>query len=452
MESGSYYGIYPPTEEAMGRSQKDSNGDPPERISESSTQKMERLEKENAKWERDYSALHKKYLQKQSEQAFFAEIAASLYSIRSRETLSEYIGGLFIFFERALQTGKMMLGRYVMEGGVRKYVTLSLRYREGKHLKAIETPSEFLIDPRGGRVPEIIYAREFDPPMEYASSTDEIFTKFPGAKPLPGTNMPGSLLVATLSLGPVKRIINDDGYSYDFDEFVGLLIFQSRKKNAFDESFRSMVDRIRPLVAGAIGNFLKLDEADKKTKLDRLTGLMNRAAYDEEIARALAESMRNHVGYSLLVLDVDRFKVFNDTYGHDVGDTVLASVAKILGDTLQRPSDFVFRYGGEEFVVLLKSTPLEGAIIVAEKMRYAIESEAIVLLEKRRGGTGMYGTKITVSIGVANLEEVISCAGNAPRHDLYGADERLFRLADGRTYVAKEQGRNCVISEGTRME
>src|SRR5205085_7620259 len=103
---------------------------------------------------------------------------------------------------------------------------------------------------------------------------------------------------------------------------------------------------------------------------DGLTGLKNHRAFQEKLAEEFERSCRQNLPLSLLLLDVDKFKHYNDTYGHPAGDQVLKMVAALLGETV-RPADFVARYGGEEFVILLPGMDAEGAVTLAERVREA---------------------------------------------------------------------------------
>lgn len=129
------------------------------------------------------------------------------------------------------------------------------------------------------------------------------------------------------------------------------------------------------------------------------------------------------------MIDIDHFKQINDTHGHVIGDACLKRVATIIRETARRPTDEVFRYGGEEFAVLLTATEVLGAEHIAEVIRFRIEAEKITINDKR--------IPITVSIGVA---ATIPEAGDV--------SDTLIINADGALYKAKESGRNrvCVFS------
>ncbi|MFO0788957.1 MAG: diguanylate cyclase [Pirellulales bacterium] len=164
---------------------------------------------------------------------------------------------------------------------------------------------------------------------------------------------------------------------------------------------------------------IKAHESEART--DSLTGLANRRAFDDELKRRLSEWQRKGTACSLVLLDVDHFKKFNDTHGHQVGDEVLRQVAKVL--TVQcREMDVPCRYGGEEFGVILPATDAKTACKVAERIRSAIEAATTVCDNKK--------LKITCSLGVADFASAEDIA-------------LLIRRADDALYVSKKAGRNC---------
>ena len=166
-------------------------------------------------------------------------------------------------------------------------------------------------------------------------------------------------------------------------------------------------------------------EYERAAKTDLLTGVHNRRWMDEIFPRQIARSERSGQPLALLMVDIDRFKRLNDTYGHLIGDVVLKAAARRLTETL-RPTDFLVRYGGEEFLAMLPGAGEAAARAAAERLRVAVEQadfaapEPSVLL------------KVTVSIGAAVL---------APPEPLEGLIER----ADNALYRAKAAGRNSVV-------
>jgi diguanylate cyclase (GGDEF)-like protein len=162
---------------------------------------------------------------------------------------------------------------------------------------------------------------------------------------------------------------------------------------------------------------------------DPLTNLSNRGSFDQQLTLEWQKHIANQKSLSLVMLDVDYFKAFNDTYGHQAGDNCLIRVAETIFSSLHRPGDFVARYGGEEFVVLLPHTDATGAVEVADKIRKAVSNVNI-----KRGPD----EHVTISCGVAtSMQE--------PK----GTAEDLLRAADLALYAAKKSGRNKVVHFAT---
>ncbi|RQS18419.1 sensor domain-containing diguanylate cyclase [Burkholderia sp. Bp8998] len=163
-------------------------------------------------------------------------------------------------------------------------------------------------------------------------------------------------------------------------------------------------------------------------RTDGLTGLNNRRSFAEVLDREWRRARRARSVFSLLFVDVDRFKAYNDTYGHQASDDALAAVARCIGDNIRRPSDTAARYGGEEFVVLLPDTPETGAAQIAERIRAAIDELALEHAGSEHG-------RVTASIGLASW---------TPEHD--EAAGSVIKAADEALYYAKATGRNKVAA------
>jgi diguanylate cyclase (GGDEF)-like protein/PAS domain S-box-containing protein len=160
--------------------------------------------------------------------------------------------------------------------------------------------------------------------------------------------------------------------------------------------------------------------------LDSLTKIANRRRFDEKLADEF-DRVNNLSGQlSIILIDIDNFKQFNDRYGHLAGDECLYAVAQKLADTVSRPEDFVARYGGEEFVVLLPQTDKQGALFVAEQIQKAIEMLAIVHEDSFTG-------YLSVSMGI-----------NTVNHHQCDDHLTFIQAADDALYYAKNQGRNCI--------
>ncbi len=160
--------------------------------------------------------------------------------------------------------------------------------------------------------------------------------------------------------------------------------------------------------------------------IDGLTGVPNRRHFDERMLAEWRRAMRNATELSVVLLDVDYFKLYNDRYGHQAGDDCLRQVAQTLLRCIRRPGDLVARYGGEEFVCLLPDTGLAGAMQFAEQLGEQVAAQQI-----EHSGSSV-APVVTVSAGVAS-----ACASNAE-----SALAQLLRLADGQLYLAKARGRH----------
>ena len=166
----------------------------------------------------------------------------------------------------------------------------------------------------------------------------------------------------------------------------------------------------------------------KLSMLDGLTGIANRRHFDESLEAAVAEHNSANTPLSLILIDIDYFKKFNDTYGHQAGDDCLTRVAKTLAAKCNRPDDLAARYGGEEFVILLPGTPEEQAHIVADRMKEAIRQLCI------EHNSSEVEQCITLSMGLVTRAE---------NEQMTGAE--LIEKADQALYKAKENGRNQVV-------
>ncbi|GGF06306.1 hypothetical protein GCM10011611_09780 [Aliidongia dinghuensis] len=173
----------------------------------------------------------------------------------------------------------------------------------------------------------------------------------------------------------------------------------------------------------AVANEALLDQAGR----DGLTGLFNRRRLDEALAREWLRAKRDRQPLSVLMIDVDYFKGFNDTYGHQEGDACLRRLAAVLQDAVRRPADFVARYGGEEFLVCLPGTPAAGAYEIATKIRKALCDLAIP-----HAGSPLH--VVTISIGLASL---------VPPEGMIA--DQLVAAADMGLYRAKSAGRDRVM-------
>ncbi|MBB5497828.1 diguanylate cyclase (GGDEF)-like protein [Paraburkholderia sp. MM5384-R2] len=159
---------------------------------------------------------------------------------------------------------------------------------------------------------------------------------------------------------------------------------------------------------------------------DPLTGLNNRRVLDKRLDDEWKRARRENKPLSMLFIDIDHFKRFNDTYGHESGDEVLVAVADCIASVARRSADLVARYDGEEFAVVLPDTTAQRAFAVAEQIRRKVENQVIV-----RGHDAPQA--VTVSVG---------CATGLPSATDVANGLELLAAADGQLYVAKNEGRN----------
>ena len=171
----------------------------------------------------------------------------------------------------------------------------------------------------------------------------------------------------------------------------------------------------------------QVDRLSRDSRTDALTGVANRRAFDDMLAKAMEEAAQSETPLCLILADIDHFKSFNDTHGHLVGDKVLRFVAQEMEQCV-KGRDLLARYGGEEFGVVLPNTPLNGAIMLAESIRAIIEAQA------PKNDDGSEIDKVTISFGVAQF---------VPGEDV----SLLIDRADACLYASKEAGRNRVTSE-----
>ena len=187
-------------------------------------------------------------------------------------------------------------------------------------------------------------------------------------------------------------------------------------------------------LAGLVGIALfgaKLNEAYQLIRnqavTDDLTGIPNRRSFLGRILTEFNRSRRNKYSLSVIMIDIDHFKSYNDTYGHERGDECLKKVALAIQKTLKRPSDFCARYGGEEFIIVLPDTTQEGAMFIAEEIRTAVKN--LEIEHEKSLPTGI----VSISLGVATADNNLSISC-----------EDLIRQSDKALYLAKDKGRNRV--------
>ncbi len=170
---------------------------------------------------------------------------------------------------------------------------------------------------------------------------------------------------------------------------------------------------------------LALAKAKKETRKDFLTNLISKRGLDEDLNRVEKSFERYGIDYSICFFDLDKFKMINDTFGHEAGDIILKHTGEIM-NRVKRDVDIVGRYGGEEFLAILPNTPLSGAVVFAQKMRQEVEAYNFLYKGER--------ITVTVSGGVSNRKD-------------FSSQKEMIEGADNLLYKAKEAGRNRVFPE-----
>jgi diguanylate cyclase (GGDEF)-like protein len=244
-------------------------------------------------------------------------------------------------------------------------------------------------------------------------------------------------------VSPLDGVTRIGGYQRNHIFPVGVLASVGREEALarWDRAFvfRIVVTGLLVLTIAALGWSLARQLRRRETAeaelavlatTDGLTGLANRRTFDRRFETEWLRASREKSPVSLLMIDVDQFKAYNDVYGHQAGDECLTRVAKVIAATVSRPRDLVARYGGEEMAVLLPDTDSAGAAAVAETIRAQVEALAL------RHETNVPCGVLTVSIGIASRVPSLDRSRIAPRD--------LIALADAALYRAKQNGRNRV--------
>ncbi len=191
------------------------------------------------------------------------------------------------------------------------------------------------------------------------------------------------------------------------------------------------MQRISEMRKRLLNMTLELDQANRElsrlVNVDGLTGLASRRFLDQYLENEVHRLGRTHEPLTLIMADIDHFKAYNDHFGHIAGDECLKTVSATLQAQLHRPADFAARYGGEEFCIVLPETKTSGGILIAEKIRSALEKLNLPQSPKIEGGF------VTLSLGVAG------CPPNKPCNS-----KELLKKADEALYMAKQAGRNQV--------
>jgi diguanylate cyclase (GGDEF)-like protein len=210
------------------------------------------------------------------------------------------------------------------------------------------------------------------------------------------------------------------------DDVRGIIHLDSPKKNAFDKNDIEFTELLSKEISTAFRQSFQYSQVRHTLARDELTGCFNRKQFDADIVADIASAKKYEEQLSLLVVDIDWFKKYNDFHGHPKGDTLLKKVADVVASNI-RAYHKIYRYGGEEFSILMADTNKDKALYVARRLQKTIEQEQF-RGEKKSQPNG----KITVSIGVATFPSDAVKKG------------KLIEAADLALYRAKESGRNQV--------
>lgn len=231
---------------------------------------------------------------------------------------------------------------------------------------------------------------------------------FPGKAPALHLNLPRGGFLATLRAQLAREIKKVQGCL----AYISKLEMLLKEATTSNETLSAELEELRPLV-----------------ETDPLTQVGNRLKMDTVLSKAFRNAKRYERPLTVVMIDIDHFKNYNDHYGHTAGDDTLYRVAQAIKDTLKRPADIVCRYGGEEFLAILPDTDLPGGSFIAEKIRMAIERLGIAHVKSEVSDV------VTLSLGFATVSME------------HATEKKLVKDADGFLYTAKRDGRNRVCGE-----
>ena len=264
------------------------------------------------------------------------------------------------------------------------------------------------------------FATALQASLELDRLLDTFFSHIQTLLPITGIDYAFAEQQQTLSLGSKGK--HRCNYRLSLQQ-VGLGELTVTSKRRFSEPDLELLETLLGSLMCPLNNALQYRQALIAAQQDALTGLSNREALDRALRREAAVAQRRGNPCCMLVVDIDKFKSVNDRYGHATGDDIIRMVAGVIRESI-RESDQAFRYGGEEFVVLLDCADTTGARITAERIRLALQARHI-----RKNDVDI---RVTASIGTATLGK----CENA---------EHWFERADTALYHAKNGGRNCVV-------
>ncbi len=211
------------------------------------------------------------------------------------------------------------------------------------------------------------------------------------------------------------------------EEVKGIIYIDSKKTNAFSSRHEYFLNILAHEISIAIERALNYKQIKELSVIDELTGVFNRRKFDIDLRDALNEAIRYIKSLSLLMIDIDHFKRYNDLHGHQMGDIVLKKIGRVFIEN-KRLTDRIYRYGGEEFSIICSETNKENARIFAERLRQFVNQEKFKGEDKIKSGGNL-----TISIGVSNFPFDVT------------KTDHLIKYADDALYKAKAKGRNMVV-------
>lgn len=225
------------------------------------------------------------------------------------------------------------------------------------------------------------------------------------------------------------------------DEIIGIQLLLSKDPYRYIEGDGTVfLHKLSAMIAISIENCINRQRTLELGYQDGLTNAYNRRYFDERLSHEISRCIRNKTDLVCLFVDVDYFKLVNDTYGHQVGDAVLIRLVTLMRDQV-RSSDIVSRYGGEEFAIILPDTGLQLAHEVAERIREKVEKQKLIINDNMLGITVSIGmaslSQVRYQLGLQNIEQVNPLVKNL--------DNLLLEKADEALYQAKQTGRNQVV-------
>ncbi|MCL4546889.1 MAG: diguanylate cyclase [Deltaproteobacteria bacterium] len=222
------------------------------------------------------------------------------------------------------------------------------------------------------------------------------------------------------------------------NEIVGTVSVDSKDKDFFTDEINGFIKEIINIASPVFAKLILIKTNKELAITDPLTGVYNRRYMYEFAKMEIARAYRNSTGFSMAIVDIDKFKNINDSYGHQIGDDMLVKFTKDLKNVLMRQQDIITRYGGDEFIIILPDTGKQNAINLMEKLRGYFKNKVYVFEND-------ININITISVGVSSAEYLLGLKVIDSAYDVCSSDLGILRSADENLYRAKELGRDRVV-------